>query len=59
MKETQLQILTRGVIALEQIAEQTRKIASPTQEEIQASLQQRLDTAIFLDAQRPESQPPH
>lgn len=51
--------LERMTIALEQIAEQTRKIASPTPEEIQASLQQRIDTAVFLDAQHPEGQPPH
>lgn len=53
------EIQLRTMLALEQIAEQARKIASPTQEEIQASLQQRIDTAVFLDAQRPESQPPH
>lgn len=58
-KLSELELLTRGVIALEQIAEQTRKIASPTAEEIQETLQQRIDTAVFLDAQRPESQPPH
>ncbi len=51
--------LDRMTVALEQIAEQTRKIASPTPQEIQESLQQRIDTAVFLDAQRPESQPPH
>lgn len=59
MNEVMNVYLERMTIALEQIAEQTRKIASPTPEEIQESLQQRIDTAVFLDAQRPDSQPPH
>lgn len=56
---TKGEIDLRTMLALEQIAEQARKIASPTQDEIQENLQQRIDTAVFLDAQRPESQPPH
>lgn len=47
----------RKVIALEIIAEQLRKMASPTTDEIRTSLQQRIETAVFLDAKRPETTP--
>jgi len=57
MLPAQLELETRKVAAMEIIAQQLRKLASPTPDEIRQTLQQRIDTAVFLDAKRPESTP--
>jgi hypothetical protein len=52
-----IELECRKVNALEAIALHLRKLASPTSDEIRETLQQRIETAVFLDAKRSETTP--